>query len=123
MYLCASSMPPSKDFSAYLSEYVHSVAHGLQNDSEVKTLAFNTLNALKCSVKAGPRQTIPGREEIEALLTGRKLTTIVFFMDETFEEITYDMGTTVSDAIEVMSRLLNLLETFVYHLLIRKAQL
>ncbi|KAF2291659.1 hypothetical protein GH714_027938 [Hevea brasiliensis] len=100
MYLCASSMPPSKDIGGYFFEYVHNVAYGASTDSEVQVLAVNTLNALKRSVKAGPRHTIPGREEIEALLTGRKLTTIVFFLDETFEEITYDMATTVFDAVE-----------------------
>lgn len=108
MYLCASSMPPSKDIGAYLSEYVHNVAHGVNTESEVRVLALNTLNALKRSVKAGPRQTIPGREEIEALLTGRKLTTIVFFLDETFEEITYDMATTVADAVEELAGIIKL---------------
>lgn len=102
MYLCASSMPPSKDIGGYLSEYVHNVAHGMNVDSEVQVLALYTLNALKRSIKAGPRHTIPGREEIEALLTGKKLTTIVFFLDETFEEIAYDMATTVADAVEVL---------------------
>ncbi|EEF33851.1 kinesin-like protein KIN-14E [Ricinus communis] len=108
MYLCASSMPPSKDIGGYLSEYVHNVAYGSSTDSEVQVLAVNTLNALKRSVKAGPRHTIPGREEIEALLTGRKLTTIVFFLDETFEEITYDMATTVSDAVEELAGIIKL---------------
>jgi hypothetical protein len=106
MYLCASSMPPSKDIGGYLSEYVHTVANGVSVDSEIRVLALNTLNALKHAVKAGPRHTIPAREEIEALLTGRKLTTIVFFLDETFEEITYDMATTVADAVEVLLSLL-----------------
>lgn len=101
MYLCASLMPPSKDVGAFLSEYIHNVAHDVHTDSEVQALALSAMNALKHSVKAGPRHTIPGREEIEALLTGRKLTTIVFFLDETFEEITYDMATTVADAVEV----------------------
>ncbi|KAJ6332676.1 hypothetical protein OIU77_008690 [Salix suchowensis] len=108
MYLCASSMPPSKDIGGYLSEYVHNVAYGSSTDSEVQILALNTLNALKRSVKAGPRHMIPGREEIEALLTGRKLTTIVFFLDETFEEITYDMATTVSDAVEELAGIIKL---------------
>ncbi|XP_066349876.1 kinesin-like protein KIN-14I [Miscanthus floridulus] len=108
MYLCASSMPPSKDIGAYLSEYVHYVAHGATTDSDVRVLALNTLNALKRSVKAGPRVTIPAREEIEALLTSRKLTTIVFFLDETFEEITYDMATTVADAVEELAGIINL---------------
>jgi len=101
MYLSASSMPPSKDVGSYLSEYVHNIAHGTNTFSEVQVLALNTLNALKRSVKAGPRLTIPAREEIEALLTGKRLTTIVFFLDETFEEISYDMTTTVADAVEV----------------------
>lgn len=107
-------MPPSKDIGAYLSEYVHNVAHGVNAESEVRVLALNTLNALKRSVKAGPRQTIPGREEIEALLTGRKLTTIVFFLDETFEEITYDMATTVADAVEVFHPLLSFSHISIY---------
>ncbi|XP_047314913.1 kinesin-like protein KIN-14I [Impatiens glandulifera] len=108
MYLCASCMPPSKDIGGYLSEYIHNVAHGVNTDYEVQVLATNTLNALKHSVKAGHRQTIPGREEIEALLTGRKLTTIVFFLDETFEEITYGMATTVADAVEELAGIIKM---------------
>ncbi|XVF59911.1 hypothetical protein PTKIN_Ptkin07bG0313700 [Pterospermum kingtungense] len=108
MHLCASSMPPSKDIGGYLSEYVHNIAHSSIMDTEVQPLALNTLNALKRSVKAGPRNTIPAREEIEAILTNRKLTTIVFFLDETFEEITYDMATTVSDAVEELASIIKL---------------
>ncbi|KAA8547628.1 hypothetical protein F0562_004057 [Nyssa sinensis] len=108
MYLCASCMPPSKDIGGYLTEYVHNVAHGASTDSEVQVLALNTLNALKRSVKAGPRHTIPGREEIEALLIGKRLTTIVFFLDETFEEITYDLATTVADAVEELAGIIKL---------------
>ncbi|KAM7279474.1 hypothetical protein ACFE04_006608 [Oxalis oulophora] len=109
MYLCASSMPPSKDIGAYLSEYIHIVANGVSaTDPEVQALASNTLHVLKRSVKAGSRHTTPAREEIEALLTGRKLTTIVFFLDESFEEITYDMATTVSDAVEELGGIIKL---------------
>ncbi|CAL5197355.1 unnamed protein product [Lathyrus oleraceus] len=108
MYVCASSMSPSKDIAVYLSEYVHNIAHGVATDSEIQTLALNSLNALKRSVKAGSRHIIPGREEIEALLTGIKLTNVVFFLDETFEEITYDMSTTVADAVEELAGLIKL---------------
>ncbi|KAI0496463.1 hypothetical protein KFK09_022780 [Dendrobium nobile] len=105
MYLFSSSMPPSMDIGAYLSEYAHKVVQGVKTDPEVQILALNTLSSLKRSVKAGPRLTIPAREEIEALLIGKKLTTIVFFLDETFEEITYDMTTTVGDAVQWISLL------------------
>ncbi|KAL8532214.1 hypothetical protein ACS0TY_008714 [Phlomoides rotata] len=108
MYLCASCMPPSKEIGGYLSEYVHTIAHSASNDSEIQVLALNTLNALKRSVKAGPRHILPGREEIDAVLTGKKLTTIVFFLDETFEEITYDMTTTVADAVEELAGIIKL---------------
>ncbi|KAL1566700.1 Kinesin-like protein KIN-14E [Salvia divinorum] len=108
MYLCASCMPPCKEIGGYLSEYVHTVAHNISNDSEVHVLAMNTLNALKHSVKAGPRHTIPGREEINAVLTGKKLTTIVFFLDETFEEISYEMATTVADVVEELAGIIKL---------------
>ncbi|XP_020588180.1 kinesin-like protein KIN-14I isoform X2 [Phalaenopsis equestris] len=109
MYLFSSAMPPSKDIGAYLSEYVHNVVHGANTDPEVQVLALNTLNSLKRSVKSGPRMTIPTREEIEALLIGKKLTTIVFFLDETFEEITYDMTTTVGDAVQELASIIKLL--------------
>lgn len=101
MYLFSSAMPPSKDIAAYLSEYIHNVVHGANTDPDVQILALKTLNSLKRSVKSGPRLKIPVREEIEALLIGKKLTTIVFFLDETFEEIAYDMTTTVGDAVQV----------------------
>ncbi|XP_057851588.2 kinesin-like protein KIN-14I isoform X2 [Cryptomeria japonica] len=108
MYLCTSAMPPGKDIGAYLSEYVHDVATAPSTDPEVHALAMNTWNALKRSVKAGPRRTIPAREEIEALLTGKKLTTIVYFLDDTFEEITFDMTTTVTDAVEELAGIIKL---------------
>lgn len=101
MFLCASAMPPSKELAAHHSEYMHEVAN-TPGDSEVQAIALNTWNALKRSVKGGPRRTTPAQEEIEALLEGRKLTTIAYFLDDTFEEITYDMTTTISDAVEVI---------------------
>lgn len=39
---------------------------------------------------------LPTAEEILAHLSGRRLSVLVFFLDETFEEITYDITTTVS---------------------------
>ncbi|GAB2260134.1 hypothetical protein Droror1_Dr00010989 [Drosera rotundifolia] len=108
MYLCASCMPPSKDIGRYLFKYVENVAHCVNIDSEVQALAQSTLSAWKHSVKAGPRNTIPGREEIEGHLTRKKLTTIVFFLDETFEEISYDMSTTVADAVEEVAGVIKL---------------
>ena len=101
MHLCASAMPPGKEIAAYLSEYVHDVAYAHDTSPELKNLALDTWNALKRSVKAGARRSIPAQEEIEALLSGQKLTTIIFYLDDSFEEISYDMTTTVAEAVEV----------------------
>lgn len=54
----------------------------------------------------GPQ--LPQIEEIEALLNGRQLQAIVFFLDETFEELTYDVTTTVLEAVEQLASLIKL---------------
>ncbi|KAF7134580.1 hypothetical protein RHSIM_Rhsim08G0024500 [Rhododendron simsii] len=100
MYLCASCMPPSTDIGGFLTEYVRNEAEGANSDPDIQVLALSTLNTLKISCNAGPRQKIPGRDEIKALLIGKQLNTTVFFLDETFEEITYGIATTVADAVE-----------------------
>jgi hypothetical protein len=43
---------------------------------------------------------LPSLDEIDALLGARKLTCIVYFLDETFEELQYDVTTTVLEAVE-----------------------
>ncbi|KAL2609200.1 hypothetical protein R1flu_027773 [Riccia fluitans] len=108
MYLCASAMPPGKELGAYLSEYVHEVAHATNGDPDVQAMALNTWNALKRSVKGGPRRISPAQEEIEHLLANKKLKTIAFFLDETFEEISYDMTTTIADAVEELASIIKL---------------
>ncbi len=39
-------------------------------------------------------------EEIDSILHSKKLSTIVFFLDETFEELNCDASTTVAEAVE-----------------------
>lgn len=95
-------MSPSTDIGGFLTEYVRNEAEGANSDPDIQVLALSTLNTLKISCNAGPRQKIPGRDEIKALLIGKQLNTTVFFLDETFEEITYGIATTVADAIEVL---------------------
>lgn len=51
---------------------------------------------------------LPQLEEIEALLSGRMLNTIAFFLDETFEELAYDVTSTVLEAVEQLAALIKL---------------
>ena len=95
MHLVSATTPPSKEFVSYVSEYIHDSAHDAEQPPEVRALALKAWGSLKRCAKAGPRRTVPTAEEIEALRTGRTLNTIVFFLDETFEEFHYDITTTV----------------------------
>lgn len=53
---------------------------------------------------------LPSSEEINAALSGRKLTSIIFFLDETFEEVQYDIATTVLEAAEQLAGIIKLRE-------------
>ena len=47
-------------------------------------------------------------EEIEALLAGRRQTCVVFFLDETFEELEHDATTTVAEAVAFLAGVIKL---------------
>eukprot|EP00889_Picochlorum_renovo_P002100 jgi/Picre1/29130/NNA_004523.t1 len=59
-----------------------------------------TWNAVKRTAKAGQRRTLPELQELDALVKGQKQTCIVFFLDETFEELSFDSSTSVLEATE-----------------------
>lgn len=107
-FLVASTVPPSKDFVGLVSEYIHSVAHDEGETVELRAQADGTWQALKRSAKAGSRRTLPSYDEIDAVLQGKSLDTIVFFLDEVFEELTYDITTTVLEAVEQLAKIIKL---------------
>ena len=51
---------------------------------------------------------LPALEEIEAMLARRKQTAIVFFLDETFEELEFDATSTVLEAVEYLAGVIKL---------------
>lgn len=92
-----------------MSEYIHNSAHNEGHlDGAAKLMACKTWASLKRSAKAGPRRTLPALEEIEALVVERDMTTIVFFLDETFEELAFGITTTVAEAVEQLSEIIKL---------------
>jgi len=106
-HLTASTMPTNKEFIGLVSEYIHNCAQS-DPDGEARRMAARTWASLKRSAKAGPRRTLPTLDEIDALIGGRKLRTIVFFLDETFEDLEYDATTTVSEAVEAVAGVIRL---------------
>lgn len=108
LHFCSSAMPPGKILAGPLSEYAHEQAHAAMVDPEIRARSLATWKGLKRTVKAGPRRVGPSMEEVEALMRGRKLTTIAFFLDDTFEEVSYDMTTTVAEAVEEIAGIIRL---------------
>jgi hypothetical protein len=102
-YLTAATMPPSKDFMGLVSEYVHACAHDEEEVADVRDLATKTWHAMKRTAKAGQRRTLPDMQEIDALFKGHKQNCVVYFLDETFEELQYDASTTVMEAVEQLA--------------------
>lgn len=58
---------------------------------------------MKRTAKAGQRRTLPDMQEIDALFKGQKQNAVVYFLDETFEELQYDASTTVAEAVEQLA--------------------
>lgn len=102
-YLTAAAMPPTKDFMGLVSEYVHMCANDDDEEEEVRSLAQKTWQAMKRTAKAGQRRTLPEMSEMDGMLKGSRQTAIVFFLDETFEELSYDSCTTVAEAVEALA--------------------
>ncbi len=99
-FIAASCMPATKDYLSMVSEYIHQCAHDGDEEEDVKKLAQKTWSAMKRTAKAGQRRTLPELQELDSLLKGEPQTCIVFFLDETFEELKYDSSTTVLEAVE-----------------------
>ena len=102
-FAVAACMPPGREFTGLVSEYVHAASRDEGEPEEVCALAARTWAALKRTTKAGQRRTLPEMGEIDALLKGAKASTVVYFLDETFEELSYDMSTTVAEAVEAVA--------------------
>lgn len=63
-----------------------------------------------CSMPCTPALSVqlPSADECDAIIHDRKLTAIVYFLDETFEELTYDVTTTVLEAVEQLAGIIKL---------------
>ena len=66
-------------------------------------MASKTWAAMKRTAKAGQRRTLPDMQEIDALFKGQRSNTVVYFLDGTFEELTYDGATSVAEAVETLA--------------------
>ncbi|GMH43112.1 hypothetical protein BSKO_11034 [Bryopsis sp. KO-2023] len=107
-HMVTATMPPSKGYVDLVSEHIHQVSHLDKEDKAIRDASLKAWTALKRSAKAGARRTLPSVDEIEVLLSGGHLACIVYFLDEAFEELSYDITTTVLEAVEQLAGIINL---------------
>lgn len=99
LHILAATTPPGKDLVAVVSAYVNARAVDSENElGHIQREAQKTWNCLKRTTRAGPRRMLPSSAEISAALKGEKLNTIVFFMDNTFDDLEFEVTATVQEA-------------------------
>ena len=82
---------------------MHGAAHDEAEPEDVRAAASKTWAAMKRTAKAGQRRTLPDMQEIDAMFKGQRSTTVVYFLDGTFEELAYDGATSVAEAVETLA--------------------
>lgn len=104
--LYAALFAPSRDFIEFVSQYVNEVAE--RGVSEVQSIARATLQVMKRVSKSATRRHEPTAEEIIAFARGESLRVVVAFLDGTFEDVVYDLTTTVKEAVVELAQAINL---------------
>ena len=84
---------------ATFQTFVNVIAH---TPRSLQRLVTNMHASSPCTIQ------LPSTEELEAMFADRKMNTIVFFLDETFEELSFDVTTTVLEAVEQLAGIIKL---------------
>lgn len=108
LYLLCATVPPGKQLHALVTSYLNGTAADESENGKVRDKAAVSMDALMRSTATGARKTLPTSEEIDAALCGQLMKCAVFFLDGNFQELRYDLTTTVSEAIEQLSSKINL---------------
>ena len=104
--LFAALFAPSRDFLRFVSEYMNEVS--IRGSMEAQPLARSALTAMKHASKTATRRYEPTPEEIIAFAKGEELRVVVSFLDGTFEDVAYDLTTTVKETVEKLAEAIHL---------------
>lgn len=102
----AALFAPSRDFIGFISEYMNEVAS--RGVVDVQPLARAALHTMKRTSKSAMRRHAPSAEEIVAFAKNEELRVVISFLDGTFEDLPYDMTTTVKEAVEELASVIKL---------------
>ena len=102
----AALFAPSRDFIGFISEYMNEVAS--RGVADLQPLARAALHTMKRTSKSAMRRHAPSTEEIVAFAKNEELRVVISFLDGTFEDLPYDMTTTVKEAVEELASIIKL---------------
>ncbi|CAG9465708.1 unnamed protein product [Pedinophyceae sp. YPF-701] len=105
--LCASSAP-GKDKISAISEYIHAYCSAESEPKDARAAAIRAFQMLKRSAKAHARKHAPSPQEIAAFQNAEPMPAFVHFLDDSFEELTYDIATSMREAVERVAKLIGL---------------
>ena len=99
MHCLCASVTPTDTFAPFLGDYLSRCASGSNSSPTAhRQLVQKAFAAHKRCVKGGARRHAPSQDDFRALRADLKLSTQIFFLDDTFEELPHDLLTTVGDA-------------------------
>jgi len=104
----AACAPPHRDLQPLVSDFMHGVVHDPTTPPQALPHAHRAWTAFKRVVRLGARQTLPTVEEVSALRAGLSLSVVVFFLDDTFEELQYEAAMSVAEAAEAVAQVVGL---------------
>lgn len=108
MSLLCCTAPPSRELAPFVSAFVQQSVNDPAAPPAVQAAASVAFEGLRNTVKHGARRTTPSQEQIVAHVAARKLNTISFFLDETFEELPYGLCTTIAEASKFVASVISL---------------
>jgi len=105
--LCGCTAP-AKDKLVPISEYIHAYCNFNENPREARQAATRAFSMLKRSAKAHPRKYAPTAEELEAYHKDGRLVVCVNFLDNSFEELPFDIATSMREAVMHVAKIIDL---------------
>ncbi|CAI5502434.1 unnamed protein product [Closterium sp. Naga37s-1] len=100
MRYCAYIFPPTTTVATPLVDYFTALAADPKCDPGILGALRLAWKALEHGLEHGPRETIPGEEEVRALLTGTPMVVPVFLCNDAPENIHYGPTTTAEEAVK-----------------------
>eukprot|EP00210_Caulerpa_lentillifera_P008895 g8487.t1 len=106
--IAAATFDPSKEYITPVSEYIHGVMHDASQPEWLREMISRVWKTVKATTKSGSRRQALSADEIEALLSNRKLKTTVMFLDGGEHSLQYHITSTVEEAIQTLAESIHL---------------